>query len=104
MIPNYIQGEWHQSAASTHLTVLNPATAEELCRVPLCGADEVEQATQAAARAFPAWRRTPVMDRVQYLFQLKALLEQSFEDISLTITKECGKTIGESRGELRRAI
>jgi malonate-semialdehyde dehydrogenase (acetylating)/methylmalonate-semialdehyde dehydrogenase len=45
-----------------------------------------------------------VLDRVQYLFQLKNLLEQEFEEISRTITREAGKTLGESRGEMRRAI
>jgi malonate-semialdehyde dehydrogenase (acetylating)/methylmalonate-semialdehyde dehydrogenase len=104
MIQNYVAGQWRQSGASSHLTVVDPATAEELGRVPMCGADEVEEAAQAAARAFASWQRVPVMDRVQYLFQLKTLLEESFEDISRTITKECGKTLGESRGEMRRAI
>lgn len=104
MIPNYIEGEWRQSGASSQLAVVNPATADELGRVPLSSAAEVEQAAQAAAAAFPSWRRVPVMDRVQYLFRLKNLLEQSFEEISRTITTECGKTLGESRGEMRRAI
>jgi len=45
-----------------------------------------------------------VTDRVQYLFRLKPLLEQQFEALSRTITIECGKTLVESRGELRRAI
>lgn len=104
MIRNYVEGQWRRSGAASHLSVVDPATAEELGRVPLCGADEVEEAAQAAARAFSSWRRVPVMDRVQYLFRLKALLEESFEDISRTITMECGKTLGESRGEMRRAI
>jgi len=104
MIRNYVEGQWRQSGATSHLAVMNPATAEELGRVPLCSPGEVEQAVQAAAAAFPPWRRVPVMDRVQYLFQLKNLLEQSFEEISRTITMECGKTLVESRGEMRRAI
>jgi malonate-semialdehyde dehydrogenase (acetylating)/methylmalonate-semialdehyde dehydrogenase len=104
MIQNYVEGQWCRSGASSHMAVTNPATAEELGRVPLCGAGEIEQAAQAAATAFPSWRRVPVMDRVQYLFQLKTLLEQSFEEISRIITTECGKTLAESRGEMRRAI
>jgi len=104
MIQNYIDGEWRRSGAASHLAVVNPATTEELGQTPLSGADEVEQAAQVAARAFPSWRRVPVMDRVQYLFQLKMLLEQSFEEISRIITMECGKTLAESRGEMRRAI
>ena len=104
MIPNYVAGEWRRSAATEGLAVINPATAEELGKVPLSPGAEVEEAAQAAAKAFPAWRRTPVVERVQYLFQLKALLESNFEEISRTITLECGKTLAESRGEMRRAI
>jgi malonate-semialdehyde dehydrogenase (acetylating)/methylmalonate-semialdehyde dehydrogenase len=104
MIQNYIAGQWLRSGAAETLPVMNPATAEELGRVPLSSAAEVEQAAESAARAFASWRRVPVMDRVQYLFQLKALLEQEFEEISRIITRECGKTLAESRGEMRRAI
>lgn len=101
---NYIEGQWRDSAATDTLAVLNPATGEELGRTPLSPSSEVDEAAQAAARAFPAWRRVPVTDRVQFLFKLKALLEEHFEDLSRTITMECGKTLAESRGEMRRAI
>lgn len=101
---NYIAGDWHESAASAFLNVHNPATAEVLGRVPLSPAQEVDAAVQAAARAFPEWRRTPVTDRVQCLFQLKALLHQHFEELARTITMECGKTLVEARGEMQRAI
>jgi malonate-semialdehyde dehydrogenase (acetylating)/methylmalonate-semialdehyde dehydrogenase len=103
-IPNYVEGQWRPSASSTVLPVFNPATAEELATVPLSPAAEVEEAAQAAARAFPAWRRVPVVERVQYLFKLKALLDARFEELARAITMECGKTLAESRGELRRAI
>jgi malonate-semialdehyde dehydrogenase (acetylating) / methylmalonate-semialdehyde dehydrogenase len=103
-ILNFISGEWQDAAASGHLPVMNPATGEELGQVPLSTAAEVDKAAQAAARALPEWRRVPVGTRVQYLFHLKTLLEENFEDISRTVTMECGKTLAESRGELRRAI
>ena len=103
-LPNYINGQWCASSATEHLEVINPATAEVLARVPLSPAAEVEQATQAAAEAFVSWRRTPATERVQYLFKLKNLLEEHFEDIARTITLECGKTLAESKGEMRRAI
>jgi malonate-semialdehyde dehydrogenase (acetylating)/methylmalonate-semialdehyde dehydrogenase len=101
---NYIEGSWRESAATERIPVMNPATAEEIGRTPLSPASEVDQAASAASRAFPAWRRTPVTDRVQYLFKLKTLLENQFDEISRTITAECGKTLAESRGEMRRAI
>jgi malonate-semialdehyde dehydrogenase (acetylating)/methylmalonate-semialdehyde dehydrogenase len=101
---NYIQGSWVESAATERIPVINPATGEELDRTPLSPSAEVDQAALAASRAFQDWRRTPVTERVQFLFKLKNLLEEHFEDLSRTITTECGKTLVESRGEMRRAI
>ena len=101
---NYIDGEWRQSSAGEYLPVINPATNDVMAQVPLSPASEVDQAAGAAARAYEQWRRTPAPDRIQYLFKLKYLLEENFEEIARTITMECGKTIGESRGEMRRAI
>ena len=103
-VQNYVEGAWRPSSATETLPVVNPATGEELERVPLSPAADVDHAAQAAARAYPAWRRVPVTDRVQYLFKLKALLEEHFEDLARTITMEAGKTLTESRGEMRRAI
>lgn len=101
---NYVGGTWTSSGATETFPVINPATGDELARTPLSTSREVADAVEAARRAFPAWRRMPVTDRVQYLFKLKALLEEHFQDISRTITMECGKTLAESRGEMRRAI
>lgn len=101
---NFIQGEWRISLATETLPVLNPATGELLAQVPLSSKAEVDQAVQAAATAFPEWRRTPVSERIQPLFKLKQLLEQHFEELARTITTESGKTLAESRGEVRRAI
>ena len=104
LMRNYVGGEWVASSAADSMPVLNPATGEHLGATPLSTAAEVAAAVDAASRAFPAWRRTPVTDRVQFLFKLKDLLERHFDEISRTITLECGKTLAESRGEMRRAI
>ncbi|MGZ3714088.1 MAG: CoA-acylating methylmalonate-semialdehyde dehydrogenase [Ktedonobacterales bacterium] len=101
---NYINGEWRRSQASEFLDVRNPATAETLARVPLTSRAEADEAVRAAHDAFQGWRRTPSTERIQYLFHLKALLEEHFEEIARLTTLECGKTLAESRGELRRGI
>lgn len=103
-LSNYINGEWRPSSAENYSDVVNPATNDVLGHVPLSPASEIDEAAWAAAAALDGWRRTPATDRVQYLFKLKNLLEEHFEDIARIITMECGKTIGESRGEMRRAI
>lgn len=104
VIHNYINGEWCAANTSEYLDVINPATAEVLAKVPLSPVSEVDRAAQSASEAFKTWRRTPATDRVQFFFKLKVLLEENFEDISRTITLECGKTLAESKGEMRRAI
>ncbi len=103
-LPNFIDGNWQSSTAGQTLHVLNPASAKVLAEVPLSPREEVDRAVQSAARAFVAWRRTPVGDRVQPLFKLKVLLETNIEDLARTITDECGKTYTESIAEMRRAV
>lgn len=104
LLPNWIGGDWTASQASEITDVTNPATGEVLARAPMSSREEVDQAVAAASAAFPAWRRTPPGDRIQFLFRLKALLERDFDDLAATVTRECGKTLAESKGELRRAI
>jgi malonate-semialdehyde dehydrogenase (acetylating)/methylmalonate-semialdehyde dehydrogenase len=103
-LANYINGAWRPSQSEQLLDVHNPATAEVLARVPLSPAEEVDQAAQAAATAFATWRRVPPVERVQYLFRLKNLLEEHIDDLSRSITNENGKTFAEAKGEMRRAI
>jgi malonate-semialdehyde dehydrogenase (acetylating) / methylmalonate-semialdehyde dehydrogenase len=103
-LQNFIDGDWRGSSAGQVLDVLNPASAEVLAEVPLSPAADVDAAVEIAERAFLLWRRTPVVDRVQPLFKLKTLLEQHRDDLALSITDECGKTLAESKGEMLRAV
>ena len=101
---NYIGGEWRKSSSEESLAVLNPTTAEVIGRVPMSNATDVNAAVEAAEGASGLWRRTPPGERVQYLFKLKQLLEDSLDELARTIVMENGKTLAEARGELRRAI
>ena len=103
-LQNYINNEWKTPGNDECLDVTNPATTEVLAKVPLSPAAEVDSAVQAAASALDDWRHTPPTERIQYLFKLKQLLEDNLDDISRTITMECGKTLTEATGEMRRAI
>jgi malonate-semialdehyde dehydrogenase (acetylating)/methylmalonate-semialdehyde dehydrogenase len=103
-ILNYTNNEWVEPQVSEYADVINPATGAVIAKTPLCGKTEVDQAAKAAAEAFPAWRATPVQDRVQYLFRLRDLLKANLDEISRTITDECGKTFDEARAEMVRAI
>jgi malonate-semialdehyde dehydrogenase (acetylating)/methylmalonate-semialdehyde dehydrogenase len=103
-ILNYINGEWVEPLVKEYFNVVNPATGVLEAKTPMCGLDAVEAAANAAAQALPGWRRTPAQDRVQFLFKLKFLLEENLDEISRTITNECGKTYDEAKAEMRRAI
>src|SRR5213595_2126191 len=103
MIANLIAGHWCQPHTPA-LPVYNPATEEVLDEVPLSGPTEVTQAVQAAAQAYAGWSRTPVMERVRLMFRYKAVLEEHFEELASIVTRHHGKTLDESRGEVRRGI
>src|SRR5262245_35022910 len=101
---HFVGGRWIESAAGEFLDVVNPANGEVLARVPLGGAADVDGAVAAAVAAFPAWRATPPVQRVRPLFKLKQLLEDRFDDLARTVTREHGKTLDEARGSVRRGI
>src|SRR6266576_2722130 len=100
-LQNYVNGAWQRAGATEFVDVTNPATAEVLARTPLSTSADVAAAVQAAADAFPAWRRTPPGERVQYLFKLKNLLEEQLDELARIITLENVKTFAEARAELR---
>jgi malonate-semialdehyde dehydrogenase (acetylating)/methylmalonate-semialdehyde dehydrogenase len=102
-ILNYINGEWVKPETVECFQVINPASGQVIAKTPLCGRDVVEAAAKAASDAFPAWRRTPVQDRVQYLFKLRDLLRANGDEIARLITNECGKTFEEAKAEMVRA-
>src|SRR5271155_3836929 len=103
-LQNYVSGQWRRSSATEFVDVTNPATMELLARTPISTSADVDAAVQAAADAFPAWRRTPPGERIQYLFKLKTLLEEHIDELATITTRENGKTFGEAKAEMRRGI
>ncbi len=104
ILKNYIGGEWVKPRSDKVMDVVNPATTKKIGEVPVSNAEDVDTAVKAAKTAFPEWRRATPLTRVRYLFRLKELIEENFEEISRIGTMEHGKTIDESRGETRRGI
>jgi malonate-semialdehyde dehydrogenase (acetylating) / methylmalonate-semialdehyde dehydrogenase len=98
-LENYVNGVWRRATASEFADVTNPATMELLARTPLSAAADVDAAVQAAATAFPAWRRTPPGERIQYLFKLRNLLEENIDELARIITTENGKTFAEAKAK-----
>ncbi|RQG87781.1 CoA-acylating methylmalonate-semialdehyde dehydrogenase [Natrarchaeobius halalkaliphilus] len=101
---NYVGGEWTVPADGEEHSLENPATGDSIATVHYASANDVETVVDTAADAFDDWRRTPPVERIQYLFDLKAELEDRQEDIAQALTREHGKTLSEARGEVRRGI
>jgi len=103
-IKNYINGQWVVSKTSQFLPVFDPGKGKAIAQVPLSTKEEVNRAGQAAQKAFKTWSRVPAPERVEYLFKLKRLIDDHFQEIARILTTEHGKTLKEARGEVKRAL
>ncbi|THF84640.1 CoA-acylating methylmalonate-semialdehyde dehydrogenase [Cohnella fermenti] len=101
---NYIGGRWVPSSSDNEDIVPNPATGEQLARVPFSEAKEAAEAVAAAAAAFPEWSRTPVPKRARLLFKYQQLLVEHWDELARLITLENGKSYTEAHGEVLRGI
>src|ERR1043165_2547955 len=102
--PVLIEGEWRTPRGNGTSPVYNPSRGEVIAEVPMCGADVVNEAVESAAAAFPAWRETPAVERARIFFRYRQLVEENFERICQSITREHGKTLAEARGSAYRGI
>ena len=99
----YVNGAWVQSRTGATIDVDNPATGAILGTVPKLGAPETREAIDAAARAFPEWRRRTAKERAVVLRRWFDLMMQHQEDLARLMTMEQGKPVTESRGEVAYA-
>ena len=89
--PLFINGEWTTVSGTATTPVHNPSDGSVIAETPQCGAGVVEEAVAAAAAAFPRWSETPPVERARFLFRLKVLLEDHFEELAQGVTQEHGK-------------
>lgn len=102
---NYIGGEWLKSASPKTVNNINPANTDDVIGVVhQATRDEARQAVESAAAAFAKWRATPSPTRGRIVNMAARLLEEHKEELAQILTREEGKTIAESRGELQRSI
>ncbi|HEY7412858.1 MAG TPA: aldehyde dehydrogenase family protein [Vicinamibacteria bacterium] len=102
---NFIGGEWVASSAARTVPNLNPAdTRDVLGHVPLSTADETREAVAAAQAAYASWRDTPAPVRGSVLFRAQAIMEAEKQELARTLSREEGKTVKESLGEIQRTI
>ena len=103
-LKNFINGEWRESKGG-RVKDVNPADVDDVvAEAPSSTAAEAADACEAAARAFDKWRSTPAPVRGQILYKVQRRMEERRQELAEALTREEGKTIGESRGEIQRAI
>lgn len=103
-VPNLCGESWKHPGTDRFDDVFNPSTGEMIARVPLSRADDVAEIVAVAATALPAWSQTPVVERARVMFRYRELLEKNLEELSQLVTREHGKSLIESRAEVRRGI
>jgi malonate-semialdehyde dehydrogenase (acetylating) / methylmalonate-semialdehyde dehydrogenase len=102
-ISHFIGGKPFESSGR-HADVFDPATGRVTKRVPLASNDDVREAVDAAAAAFPAWAETTPLNRARVMFKFKALLEHHAGDLAAIITSEHGKVLSDAKGEVTRGL
>jgi len=98
-----IDGKWESPNRDLH-NVVNPASGEVIAQVSYATVADVDRAVKAAHKAFLEWREVPVVDRVQPLYKFKDLLEKNSAELATILSRENGKTLEDSKAEVRRAI
>jgi len=96
----YVDGAWIAADSGRSFAVRNPASGEEITRVPDLAGGEVRRAVAAAERAFPGWRAKTGKERAAVLRRWYELIMENQEDLAVLMTSEQGKALAESRGEV----
>src|SRR5712692_364442 len=105
MFKNFINGEWVESRSGKAYENRNPANTDELIGIFVSSTDEdVNAAVDAAKAAYKTWRLVPAPKRAEILFRAAELLVQRKEEFSKDMTREMGKVLAETRGDVQEAI
>lgn len=101
---NWIGGEWRDAASGKTIPVMNPRHGKELGKVVWSDTADVQAAVASAKAAFPAWKATPLKERVQVLYRLKQLMERDLEELVWLLSHENGKTYAQAKGSVLKGI
>lgn len=103
-IQNFINGQLTEPTNTNTIDVVSPVDGKLLSKVPLSSIADLNTAVAAAKKAFPAWSKTPIKERVQVFFKYKTLLEKNLQELAALCSEENGKTFGESVAEIEKCI
>lgn len=100
----YIAGEWiFETKSRDNIAVTNPSTGEELARLPVASAADIDRALEAAHTAFDMWKRTPALDRAIIVRRAAQIIRDRSSLISATIARELGKPLPQAVREVESA-
>ena len=102
---NFINGEWVAPHGSDTIEDRNPANTDEVIGIfPASSPKDVDAAVNAARQAYKSWRLVPAPKRAEILFRAAELLVKRKEEFSRDMTREMGKVLAETRGDVQEAI
>ena len=102
---NYINGEWVETRGGKAIENRNPANTNDLVGMfPASTEEDVAAAIDAASGAFEKWRLTPAPKRGEILYRAAEILTERKEDFARDMTREMGKVLEETRGDVQEAI
>ena len=102
---NFIGGQWIESSSARTINNVNPANTDDIVgTVRQATREEARSAVESASEAFNGWRRTSAPARGKIIAKAARLMEEAKEELAQILTREEGKTLSESRGELQRSI
>ena len=102
---NFIGGQWAEPSTDEYFENTNPAdTRDVIGRFPRSGKADVECAVKSAKKGFAMWRRTPAPARGDVLRRVGDLLTKRKEEIAALMTREMGKPLAETRGDVQEGI
>ncbi len=102
---NYIDGKWIPSSTGKTFEDLNPASRDEVIGIfPESDPEDIEKAVQAAEKAYDAWRLMPPPRRGEIILETGLLLKKNKERLARLMTREMGKILKETRGDVQEAI
>jgi malonate-semialdehyde dehydrogenase (acetylating)/methylmalonate-semialdehyde dehydrogenase len=103
-LQNFINGAFVPSTGSRSLPVISPIDGTALSTVPMSNASDLHAAVEAAKKAFPAWSKKPIKERVQVFYRYKYLLEKNMKELAELVQEENGKTFSEAVAEVEKSI
>lgn len=103
-IKNWIGGKWRDGESGQWLDVENPRHGKAIGKMTISTAADVAAAVEAGKKAFPAWKATPMRERAQVMYRLKALMERDLDELCWLVSHENGKTYAEGKGDVEKGI